>query len=352
MNILLNRIIDKKHQLITLISGLLFFYILAFSIKSFAAPQPPNENRCKSKWTIVNANITTGMGFGDFALNSASSGTIMLNKGSGRSESSSIDLIAAGGTVSTHQLVIDNSLPQSATCAAYGIDIAWAFNPDGSNMTGPAPGPAIGLSAVKVYIADVETPLPTGLVTSYSLPLKVEITSIMTTSTSQASGLYTSPVYEIGLTPKSGAFIGMTGTATTTAFKPISVVLGATMDFGTIAAGSNPTAVSVNAFGLVTAPAGPGNAVVTISAGAALTFIINGENGLLYNLTVADGSLDDGGVGAPMAVTITGDDRPATLNGADQTVTVTADLSVGASQAKGTYTTGMGVPIVITINYN
>lgn len=350
MNMMLNKQKQDTHLINSLVTVTLALCILVISISSYAGAPPPNLNQCKTKWVIN--NITTGMQFGDFALNSASSGTITLNTGSTRSESTSIDLISAGSVVSTHQLVIDNTLAQSATCAGYGIDIAWVSNPDGSNMTGPAPGPGIGISAVKVYIEGVETALPTGNVTTYTLPLNLEITSRMTTSTSQTSGLYTSPVYEIGLTPLTGAIISTTGTATTTAYKPISVTKGATMDFGTIAAGSNETVVSVDASGFVTAPAGSGNAVVTISAGAALTFIINGENGLSYNLTVSDAVLDDGSVGAPMAVTITGDDRPVTLNGADQTVTVTADLTVGASQEKGTYTTVQGSPIVITINYN
>ena len=53
-----------------------------------------------------------------------------------------------------------------------------------------------------------------------------------------------------------------------------------------------------------------------------------------------------------MAVTITGDDRPATLDGTVQTVTAIGDLSVGANQAKGNYSTANGTPIVITIDYN
>lgn len=342
----------NKYPVNAIVSGLLFLYILTFLIDSFAAPGPPTENRCKRKWTVTNANGTTGMKFGDFAVN-GSSGTITLNTGSTRTASPTIDLISAGGVVSSHQIVIDNTLRRSADCAAYGIDIDWIVDPDGTSMSGPAPGPPIGLSSVNVYINGVDTTLPTGIVTTYTLPLSVEITSTMTTSNTQSSGTYTSPNYEIGVT-QAGTTTSLTGTADTIASAPVTVARGATMSFGTIAAGSNPTTVSVDAAGAVTAPAGAGNALVTISAGSPLTFTINGENGLAYNLNIGDASLDDGSVGAAMALTITGDDRPPTLTGVDQTVTATGDLLVGAGQAKGTYRTdtGSGVPIVITINYN
>jgi hypothetical protein len=145
------------------------------------------------------------------------------------------------------------------------------------------------------------------------------------------------------------------GTGTVEILEPISVTLTTGLDFGTIAAGSALTTVSVNAAGTVSAPLGTGNALVTVSAGSALVFDVQGTAGQSYVLTMVGGILDDAGTGAAMNITITGDDRPATLTGGGtaDTVTATASIDVPADQVGGTYTTalGTGAPVVITANY-
>lgn len=143
------------------------------------------------------------------------------------------------------------------------------------------------------------------------------------------------------------------GVATATILEPVTLTIGATMSFGSIASGGNATTVSVDAAGAVTAPAGAGNAVVTVPGGAALTFTLRAANGLAYVLSIADGSLDTVGGSTVGAMTVTNfaDDASLAGSGADETVTVTADLLVGAEQDAGSYSTDNGTAIVITADY-
>ena len=137
--------------------------------------------------------------------------------------------------------------------------------------------------------------------------------------------------------------------ATATIVVPLTITNIIPMDFGSIAVGTASDTISVNAAGNVTAA---GTAVVTDAVGAPLKFDITGVNLLTFSLTYVDGVLDDG-TGNTMAVTITGDDRPAALNGAAQTVTAVGDLAVGFPQPDGDYSTATGgTPIQITANYN
>ena len=341
MRTLLNIHRTSERSVNILVTRILLLCIFIIPSNSFAAP---NINNCKSSWVLTNE--TPGMQFGDFSVDSGP-GTITLNAGSTRTASVTIDLMSAGGAVSSHQMTIDNTRGQG--CAAFGIEIAWVVDPEGSLMSGP--GSDMAISNTTVYIAGEETTLSTGVRTDFQLPLKVEIVSTLTTASTQAAGTYTSPAYEIAVT-QSNKTVSQTGTASAIAYTPLTLTLGPEMDFGTIASGSNATTVSVNAAGAVSAPPGAGNAVVTVAAGAPLTFNIQGANGLAYNLNIADGLLADGATGAAMPVTITGDDRPAVLDGTVQTVTATADLSVGANQSQGNYSTANGSPIVITLDYN
>lgn len=143
------------------------------------------------------------------------------------------------------------------------------------------------------------------------------------------------------------------GTATATVIQPLVLAVTSPMDFGSVAAGAAASTLSVAVGGAVTETGG-GDAVVINGTGSALAFTITGLSGQTYALTIDDGILDDGaGSGAPMAVTITGDDRPATLDGTAQTITVTGDLDVAAGQVAGDYSTATGgTPILITANYN
>jgi hypothetical protein len=157
----------------------------------------------------------------------------------------------------------------------------------------------------------------------------------------------------VGLYSAGALSASINGQADAEILEPVTLTLGATMDFSTIASGANATTVSVDNAGTVTAPAAAGNAIVTNSAGAALTFTVQAASGVAYVLNIADGSLDTaGGSGVgPMTVTNFGDNASLVGTGAPETVTVTGDLSVGASQDAGLYSTTNGTPVVITADY-
>ena len=155
-----------------------------------------------------------------------------------------------------------------------------------------------------------------------------------------------------GLYGTSAVAASLNMDATATILDPVVLAAGANMDFGTIASGANATTVSVSAAGTVTAPAGAGNAVVTNSAGAAMTFDVTAANGIAYVLSIADGVLDTAaGAATTMTVTNFGDDASLTGTGAVETVTVTADLLVGANQEGGAYSTANDTAIAITADY-
>lgn len=140
------------------------------------------------------------------------------------------------------------------------------------------------------------------------------------------------------------------GDASAVVIQPIVLAVTSAMDFGSVAAGAAASTLSVDAAGTVTNTGG--DAVVINGTGSALAFTITGLNGQTYSLSIANGVLDDGS-GNQMNVAITGDNRPATLDGTAQTITVTGDLSVAAGQTAGTYSTATGgTPILITANYN
>jgi len=143
------------------------------------------------------------------------------------------------------------------------------------------------------------------------------------------------------------------GVATANILEPVTLALGNTMSFGSIASGTNATTVSVDAAGLVTALAGAGNAVVTDSGGLALTFDVQAALNVAYVLNIADGALEASPASAvgPMAVSNFGDNATLLGSGAVETVTVTADLLVGANQDEGFYSTANDTAIVITADY-
>ena len=140
------------------------------------------------------------------------------------------------------------------------------------------------------------------------------------------------------------------GTAIASVITPLVINNLVTMDFTTIAAGSTGGVLTMDAAGAVTVLSGDAD-VIGGGAGAALAFDISGEPAQLYTLTVGNGVLSDG----TNTMNITTDAvTPPSLTIAAQTVTVSGDLTVGASQASGTYSTANagGTAITITANYN
>jgi hypothetical protein len=143
------------------------------------------------------------------------------------------------------------------------------------------------------------------------------------------------------------------GVAVASVIEPLILAATQTMDFGTVASNSTGGTLSMDSAGAVTSA----TLDVISATGSTLQFTIQGEAGQAYTLNIADGVLSDGGSPAnTMALTITGNDDNGSLaaSGVPETVTVTGDLTVGASQAAGSYSTANsgGTAIVITANYN
>ncbi len=158
-----------------------------------------------------------------------------------------------------------------------------------------------------------------------------------------------------GLYSSAAVAAQVDGVATATLLEPITITNLGTMNFGTIAPGTNATTVSVDNAGAVTAPVAGGNAVVTVAGGSALTFDVTAESGLNYTLAIADGAMESAPASAvgPMTVTNFGNFVAAQSGtGAVQSFIVTADLQVGADQDAGFYSTANDTPISITADYD
>jgi len=322
-----------------------FAILLAITIVGDAIAVPPPIGQCERRWRFTSNNA--GLVFGSFSIESA--GTVTLTGGGARTSTGGIDLIAS--PVSSYKVTIDNR--KSPECNAYDITIDWNNGNSPDNRPMPNNNPEISVSNTMVVFSDAGLQTLPYTYKPASLPFDIEVTASMDPVVGLPAGDYTSNGYKLTIQQGNRTKKSRKAVSTATAITPLTIVSGAVMDFGAIAAGSVATTVSVDAFGTVTAPAGSGNAIVTISTGSPLTFTIQGEANQAYNLNITDGILDDGGSGATMPVTITGDDRP-TLDGNPQLVTVTGDLLVGGSQAGGSYSTGFGsgTPIVVTIDYN
>ena len=349
MNIykILNRKGKQKAGIARIFTAQFFVTLFAVGMVSNAVAVPPPIKDCKRKWAFTSQN--SGLVFGSFSIESA--GSVTLTGGGARTSTGGVNLVAS--PVSSYKVTIDNTL--SPECNAYNITVSWnnGNSPDNRKMKPAGNNPKIPVTNTVVDFSDIGVTTLPHTYKPASLPFDIEVTALMTPTVGTPAGPYTSGVYKLKVKQGNKAKRSSQARSTTTAITPLTIAPGLVMDFGQIAAGSATTTVSVDASGVVTAPAGPGNAIVTISTGSPLTFTIQGEAGQAYNLNIADGVLDDGGAGATMPITITGDDRPI-LDGSPQQVTVTGNLLVGSGQAGGMYSTGFGsgTPIVVTIDYN
>jgi len=140
------------------------------------------------------------------------------------------------------------------------------------------------------------------------------------------------------------------GTAIATVITPLIINNLVTMDWTTISSGTAGGTLSMAGGGAITVISGDAD-VIGGGAGTELAFDISGANAQAYTLTVGNGVLSDGT--NTMAITTDAVTAPS-LTPAAQTVTVSGDLTVGASQVAGSYSTANagGSPIVITANYN
>ncbi len=153
----------------------------------------------------------------------------------------------------------------------------------------------------------------------------------------QAAGNY-SGSFTLTCAPKSD-----TVPVTITLLAPISISVGANMDFGQLLPTGTAGTVIVTTAGVRTC-----SSEVDCFGGfpSAAAFDVTGASGQSYFITFSPGTLT--GPGAPMTVdTFTHDATQALVGGSD-TFNVGATLSVGPNQAAGTYSG----PFTVTVNYN
>lgn len=150
------------------------------------------------------------------------------------------------------------------------------------------------------------------------------------------------------------AFAQSTATATTTAkvVGPISITKNVDLNFGALS-------VTATAGTLVLAPAGTTSVTGGVStqggALAAASFAVAGDASATYSITLPGSiTLSDGGAPAETMTVGTFTSSPSGTGTLDasgaQTLTVGATLSVGASQAAGTYTNTTDLDV--TVGYN
>ena len=351
MNILRYGNKQQKHIPATV---LLAFYILTMALNSFSAPPPPSINQCKSKWTLT--NITSGMQFGDFTIGSGT-GSIILNGGTARTNTGTVNFVAAGSAVNSHQISITNT-KDPVICATYGITIAWNIDPTTTPMVGA--GANITMSNILVDIpGEAGTPftvanLPYSFIPA-SLPIVLEITSQMNASFPQVNGAYISTAYDIGVIQGAANTSG-TGIADTFSITPLTLTPGVNMNFGLVSTGSAGGTILLNeASGVRSVGSGDADVVNGAVVGIPGTFTIQGNIGLTFGVSYTNGSLTNSVGGNAMAISgFTDTTGSLILTGGVDSFSVGATLNLNASQPAGNYSTANpgGVPYSITVNYN
>jgi len=141
------------------------------------------------------------------------------------------------------------------------------------------------------------------------------------------------------------------GTATATVIAPLTLAQTTPMNFGTVAVGAAGGTVVMTSAG-ARSVTGDANAIAA-GAGTAGAYTITGQAAQAYTMTIAGGTLTDGGGANPMSLSAFTFVSPALTGGADA-FSVGATLTLPPNQPAGAYSTANGVPapLVITANYN
>lgn len=137
------------------------------------------------------------------------------------------------------------------------------------------------------------------------------------------------------------------GSATAVVIAPLTIAesLGTTMDFGNVTDGGVGGSVTIDPTGAITV-------VGATQAGATspASFDITGQPATVYTITYGPGVLSDGL--NTMAITPNSDNSLGAIpGGGTETFNVGATLTVGLGQIAGTYTTALGSPYTVNINY-
>ena len=288
------------------------------------------------------------MDFGGFAIE-AGSGTISMNNLAALSTTGLVSL-SNSIPVTTFRANVDNT--RAASCASFGFTLSWNTAP--SPLAGP--GTSIPLTNVRVTIpayglTDVTLPQTIAANPGNTIPFTMTIYGDLSVSSPQTSGLYISPAFIVDLT-QGGTATPVNGTASATAFTPLSITETISMDFGTLAGGPIAGSVILDTAGGRSAT---GDVQLLAAApGSAAAFQVSGEPNQAYSLAFGNGTLAIGS-GQTIGVSAFTDNSLGTIPGSGtETFQVGATLSIGSNQPAGNYSTanGGGVPYTITINYN
>ena len=306
---------------------------------------PPNINQCKSKWVLAPLQQ---MDFGGFAIE-AGSGTISMNNLAALSTTGLVSLSSAL-PVTTFRANVDNT--RAASCAIHGFTLSWNTAP--APLAGP--GTSIPLTNVRVTIpayglTDVTLPQTIAANPGNTIPFTMTIYGDLSVSSPQTAGLYTSPAFIVDLI-QGGTATPVSGTASATAFAPLSITETVSMDFGTLSGGPIAGSVILDTGGGRSATGDV--QLLAAGPGSAASFQVSGEPNQAYSLAFGNGTLANGS-GQTIGVGTFTDNSLGTIPGSGtETFQVGATLSIGSNQPAGNYSTanGGGVPYTITINYN
>jgi len=145
-----------------------------------------------------------------------------------------------------------------------------------------------------------------------------------------------------------------TGSADAVIVTPVTIGQSDAMNFGNIAAGASSSVIDLTTASVRSVDSGDA-ALVGGGTTLAGSFDITGASGTTVNLTLGSTATLGDGTNTMSAGTFVVDvANPITMTGSAVNVNVGAKLTVGASQASGSYSTGAanGSAYTATANYN
>lgn len=159
-------------------------------------------------------------------------------------------------------------------------------------------------------------------------------------------------IIAIGFSTSASAQASADASVSTTAniVLPLTITAGDDMDFGYIVSSVAGGTVRVDTLGALT---GTGVTVHSSAVGAAATFVITGEEGFTFDITMpASFNLTGPALSTPMSVGtfVSGLGAVGTLTGGTQTLKVGATLTVNANQAAGEYTNASDFAVTVVYN--
>ena len=149
--------------------------------------------------------------------------------------------------------------------------------------------------------------------------------------------------------PSNAQAAGTTATAAAVVAVAIGIAKTVDMDFGTVAEDGSGGTIILATDGSRTTTGGA--SVLSGSPGAAASFNVTGEGTNTYSITLPSSvTLDSGGNSMTAGTFVSLPATTGTLTAGAQTLLVGATLTLGSSQATGTYLSAS--PFTVTVNYN